>query len=157
MMRVHRDARHPSRPTSIVLGIMLILATLTPMNGAIALAASIPGAGISGAGINADPPTASLTRLATPGTVVGEDVLSDPDLLVGDLNNDDLPDLVTGWSDIRALENSGDPFSTDWTAHTLVYADNAMPKAMGDVTKNGYNDIVGTRRTSPYSRRPVGQ
>ena len=152
MMRVHRDSRQPNRPNGVLLGIILILAMLTaPTSGTVALAASIPGTGTSDATLNADPPTASVTRLATPGIEIGEDLLSDPDFLVGDLNNDNLPDIVTGWFGIRVLENTGDPFSSNWTAHTAAYADNAMPKAIADVTKNNYNDIIGTRRTSPYS------
>jgi hypothetical protein len=131
---------------------MLVLATmLTPLHGAIVSAAAIPGAGVAGAQINADLPAASLTRLATPGVEIGVDQLSDADFLVGDLNNDNLPEVVTGWFYLQVMGNSGDPFSSNWITTRWAYADNVMPKALADMTVTAITTSSAPERTSPYT------
>ncbi len=72
-------------------------------------------------------------------------------MLLGDLDGDGLPDAVTGWGSIVAWQNPGDPFDSTWLSRTIASADNAMPKAIVDMTGDGYADVIAVRRMPNYN------
>ena len=152
MATTHNRSRWFRGLGSLLLALTLTLTGALPANaGQPTPTAGAPAAGITGAQINADVPAASLTRIVSPGIEIGQDNLADADVLLGDLDGDDLPDAVTGWGGIAAWQNPGDAFDSTWVSRTIAAPDNALPKALADMTGDGYAEVIVAKRMPNYT------